>query len=286
MFDYYNEQGNLYININKKTNRKYQFHFNGSDSQFMDEKDKEITKPIPQKIGMSDGLLYFYQNLGNEDDLNYDFNYLYYDQYHSIDDDGITIEQPKMAIVDLNEYRSKYYLFTNEDNQVKPLTSLIEPVIDVNAQNGLLAIQNVDDTIGSYHAIGVYDIENYKFLIPFAYGDYNGIKRGSPYWILYGSYFTIIDTRTKKVTLNVETKNLLNDRNINDYYISIMGTDFGLLYLSGQQGYSVINKKTGEISEPIVDPTYYKGGPDFLETNDINGNSIKINKKTGEITEI
>ncbi|MBR6517651.1 MAG: hypothetical protein IKT40_12540 [Bacilli bacterium] len=47
-FDYYNDQGPLYINIDKRTNEKYQFHFE-SDS-FMDENDVAIEEPIIENI--------------------------------------------------------------------------------------------------------------------------------------------------------------------------------------------------------------------------------------------
>lgn len=42
MFNYYNQQGPLYIFINKKTQEKYQFHF--QSKQFMDAKDSPIEK--------------------------------------------------------------------------------------------------------------------------------------------------------------------------------------------------------------------------------------------------
>lgn len=60
MFDYYNNRGRLYININKATREKYQFHF--ESNSFMDENDDEIDYPIPQEIGMSQGLVEFYKN--------------------------------------------------------------------------------------------------------------------------------------------------------------------------------------------------------------------------------
>ena len=40
-FDDYNEEGPLYININKKTGKKYQFHF--ESGQFMNEQDRPIS---------------------------------------------------------------------------------------------------------------------------------------------------------------------------------------------------------------------------------------------------
>lgn len=58
MFEYYNNSGPLYININKKTGRKYQFHF--QTEQFMDEQDNPIGRNIPEKIGMTQGLYDFY----------------------------------------------------------------------------------------------------------------------------------------------------------------------------------------------------------------------------------
>ena len=74
MFDYYNEQGPLYININKKDNRKYQFHF--ESESFMDEEDFNIDEPVFANIGASDGLLGFYRNLlGLKDFLEMCYNY-------------------------------------------------------------------------------------------------------------------------------------------------------------------------------------------------------------------
>lgn len=54
-FEGYNKQGPLYININKKTNRKYQFHF--ETKQFMDERDQPVTNG---SVGLSDGLINYY----------------------------------------------------------------------------------------------------------------------------------------------------------------------------------------------------------------------------------
>ena len=76
-FDYYNSQGTLYINIDKKNKRKYQFHF--KEQQFMDEKDMSIESPVSKTIGMSEGLLNYYKKqLGdlalfilNTDDNNF-----------------------------------------------------------------------------------------------------------------------------------------------------------------------------------------------------------------------
>ena len=67
-FDYYNEQGPLYININKKTGRKYQFHF--PSQQFMDENDCQLEDdnfPLAELIGLSKGAVDYYRSaVGND----------------------------------------------------------------------------------------------------------------------------------------------------------------------------------------------------------------------------
>lgn len=58
LFDDYNEEGPLYININKTNNKKYQFHF--ETESFMDETDAEIAHPIAKTIGLSEGAQKWY----------------------------------------------------------------------------------------------------------------------------------------------------------------------------------------------------------------------------------
>ena len=58
MFNHYNDQGNLYINIRKSDGEKFQFHFE-SDS-FMDATDSGINTPIYSTIGFTDNVLNFY----------------------------------------------------------------------------------------------------------------------------------------------------------------------------------------------------------------------------------
>lgn len=60
-FDYYNRDGKIYININKTTNEKFQFHF--ESQQFMDENDSPITT-VDLEIDEGDGLYEFYSNQG------------------------------------------------------------------------------------------------------------------------------------------------------------------------------------------------------------------------------
>ena len=67
MFDYYNKKGPLYININKQTGDKYQFHF--ESGSFMDAADREIS---PSQIGLSKGAIEYYKSIGKEYYFIYD----------------------------------------------------------------------------------------------------------------------------------------------------------------------------------------------------------------------
>ena len=57
-FNMYTKDGPLYVNIRKSDGKKFQFHF--PSRQFMDSKDKGI---IPENIGLSKGLIKFYNNI-------------------------------------------------------------------------------------------------------------------------------------------------------------------------------------------------------------------------------
>ena len=61
-FEDYNNEGRLYININKNTGDKYQFHF--ESNSFMDAEDKPIKGIIAEEIGLSSGAEQFYASLG------------------------------------------------------------------------------------------------------------------------------------------------------------------------------------------------------------------------------
>ena len=71
MFESYNDQGRLYININKHTGDKYQFHF--ESNSFMDAEDKPIQGRIAKEIGLSRGAEQFYASLG--EDQEYEISY-------------------------------------------------------------------------------------------------------------------------------------------------------------------------------------------------------------------
>ena len=80
MFDYYNKQGLLYININKQTGDKYQFHF--KSGSFMDAEDEVI---FPKEIGLSDGALEYYKSIGKASYILYDYVYNFYEGFAKVE---------------------------------------------------------------------------------------------------------------------------------------------------------------------------------------------------------
>lgn len=64
MFDSHNQHGPLYINIDKRNNEKYQFHF--ETNQFKDSANEDIEGIIADTIGLSNGAMDFYESLGPE----------------------------------------------------------------------------------------------------------------------------------------------------------------------------------------------------------------------------
>src|SRR5690554_5291980 len=83
-FDYYNRDGKIYININKITNKKFQFHF--ESRQFMDENDSPITID-DLEIDEGDGLYKFYSNQGLNlpvPTLEYAIKNYDYDLFHEL----------------------------------------------------------------------------------------------------------------------------------------------------------------------------------------------------------
>ena len=80
-FKHYSDQGPLYININKQTKEKYQFHF--ETHSFMNQKDEGIQKPVMEHIeGVTNGLCDFYREITKDDSMS---NFFLFD--YNIDDD-------------------------------------------------------------------------------------------------------------------------------------------------------------------------------------------------------
>lgn len=65
MFNFYNRSGKLFININKQTKEKFQFHF--ENSEFMDEQDNPISFE-DMGVDETDSLFQFYKKEGYDTD--------------------------------------------------------------------------------------------------------------------------------------------------------------------------------------------------------------------------
>ena len=80
-FNMYTKDGPLYVNIYKRTGTKFQFHF--PSKQFMNAKDESITL---KKIGLSKGLIEFYEKISPIFRLYYPFDYVgeYSDGYNAV----------------------------------------------------------------------------------------------------------------------------------------------------------------------------------------------------------
>jgi hypothetical protein len=68
MFDHYNNQGNLYINIRKSDGEKFQFHF--ESGSFMDATDTPIESPVYDTIGFGYSILDYYKENLSSDHFN------------------------------------------------------------------------------------------------------------------------------------------------------------------------------------------------------------------------
>lgn len=145
MFEYYNDAGNLYINIDKQSNRKYQFHF--EKSQFMDERDEPIKTPICNTIGLTPALVKKYCSVYGLEG--------YY--YLTSEENTRVISEMTIESVDGqdNLYVSSYY----EDNDTNSTLSYFNPE----------TLEKKDLYNSPYQQIGSLPI----------YGEYLPIRNGS-----------------------------------------------------------------------------------------------------------
>lgn len=146
-FNEYNENGPLYININKHTKEKYQFHFN--EREFNNAENIPIAFPIMRNINNSDTLANFYRDFLKNKKLAYklffeidwqfagEWETCHYDDYRKIYQDGkynfinrnfevlshiwfdyVDEIYPihELATVQLND---KYFVFSLKDKKIK-----------------------------------------------------------------------------------------------------------------------------------------------------------------------
>ena len=113
-FKHYSEQGPLYININKQTGEKYQFHF--ETHSFMNQKDEGIQKPVMKHIeGVTEGFNNFYREQTEDDSMNQFFMFDY-----NIDDenDWTWINSIDEAVATVKIEGKGWNFFTDSDGML------------------------------------------------------------------------------------------------------------------------------------------------------------------------
>lgn len=169
MFDEYNKEGKLYININKKTNKKYQFNF--ETSSFMDERDTDIKKPISESINMSDGLIEFYKTNIQPGF----FARFFYKEFKPVTENGQTSNNRRVGII---EKFSEVLLDENYERISKIYTHIYEfidgisVITDIQNNEGLMNIngdelikpnyQEVEYGRGGSDYIGLNSVNSYS----------------------------------------------------------------------------------------------------------------------------
>lgn len=163
VFNEYNKQGNLYINTNKKTNEKYQFHF--ETNQFMDERDEpimlfEIIKSDDElynfyedkfkntNIKKENGDWYFYANNG------WEYFISYFKIPNKYRDDVIKLilngEGRELFDYDLYSFNLDDYCYLNiSDKNIKYIKNIIQKMKDDEniKQEDIDNIKDFDDII-------------------------------------------------------------------------------------------------------------------------------------------
>lgn len=150
-FKQYTKEGPLYINIDKKNNTKYQFHF--ESESFMDSTDSQIEKPIDYNIDMPEDALEYYKSLGTDKYLA-----LTFPPYNATElegEDWHTNEDAKIYLVpnkDGNE--DECALFLNENVQTPYIYKKYSDYNRYFNKNELIYVQSNNGDIHTYYNDG------------------------------------------------------------------------------------------------------------------------------------
>ena len=288
MFDNYNDDGELYINIDKHTNEKYQFHF--ESDQFMDATDTPIEQPIIENISMTEGLIQFYKDERDETD----FMKIVENRYEYTDDNGEVL-----CSLCTNPYEEYWYMRDYDgditEKGLKIDMSEIDEISKNFYDNHYIFVDNMygsktlfvmehDNTVryyGCYYE-DLYDIYND--------GEYNHLiwvinKDGKNfiYEINYGSYIYSTKEPVDEVDLlNSDIIKIVKENGLYDF----VGTD----YDNSESLYDVVEYQIDEHND-VMRGTL-KNGNIFcvsLETlsdvEDMFGESKKVKGKVIRLTE-
>ena len=170
-FEYYDERGPLFINIDKRNNRKYQFHF--ETEQFMDERDDDINTPIEAEIGLTPELTRWYAERYTQMALPIFSNYRS-DELYYINGD-IYVDDDDRNILRLNAERGELTtLYTTEGYEViihEPLWSRYLIIKSDAYYTELFDLQTLSTVFGEYSSVEHFDILGEGRLLVYEYDD-------------------------------------------------------------------------------------------------------------------
>jgi hypothetical protein len=167
-FSHYNEQGKLYIIINRINGRKYQFHF--ETNSYCDETDDSLSYAALEaleKISATEGLRAFFLN-ERQNDFLFDKSSRILEMFHHYYDDVsiIAIHNHRYGIAIREEDRLVSFILPFEYSMIKE--SYIPCVYEVtkNDKTDLYLIYQQIDTI-EMKPLSDYENFSMKFVLPF-----------------------------------------------------------------------------------------------------------------------
>lgn len=271
-FDQYNNQGPLYININKTNNKKYQFHFE-TDS-FMDENDEPIKNPIAETIGFNENIKQWYKNDVKE---GWKLSKISYEVY-GVGDVTYTLESDKESYEEMGFNLVSSYL-------TKPIATNL--IINPNKLNDYFDSLNdyefllLPNTYG-YNSLILDDdgnLELYSHYIKYATELYN--KNGN-YNDFDFHFLETVDTSGRYNIITTKGHNLFEDKYDNIHSASLITSDIIEVKLHNKTSSIVFWGSDNEIDDIInvnLEPLDY--GEEFIVLTFKNGEKLNVNAYEG-----
>ena len=276
-FEQYNEQGPLYINIDKRTNEKYQFHFE-TDS-FMDETDTQINFPINENIPITNGAInYYLKNVEHGEKLlqvkyfvfeTYDGNGLYL--VKNVNEDFWSLYEDDEKIISGIEHN------INFDNCYETYGIWLDNFgyTVFNNVNGLKTLISYDRQDSTFNLVGnnytsVLEVENYD-----------------------NEYVSLLDTTDSNGTyklISIPSNTTLYHKKNGNYLRAKFIVDDIVAIITNNGYYDLVNCANGETIEDVkpYDGDYfiidYDDEYDCMHVLDIDGNHIRIDINDFSIT--
>ena len=300
-FENYASRGDLYININKQTKEKYQFHL--ADEQFMDANDEAIEIPVLETIEASNGLIQFYSKLAEGDD-----NLIFKLKCGEIrDDDWYYNEalQESVAVVYMKGKGYNYYTYSGSFVSDKWFTNCYAPddyipiakVYDngynlINLNTGDLEFPNFnfDDIyeftilqdLGISYAVARKDMKS--TLLIYVNND------SSKYLTWFYKWFDYLDvSEIESGYVTVKTNGQwayvdLDGNVIGDTYEGIWDVANSYFKVEHKGKYNYVSIETGdEVSDTWFDDCDDEINDDYNTNVEIDGQTYQFNVETGEI---